>query len=158
MSGLLKAAARTAAVACIFSALLLVTSCGGNRNTERDRGDAGTQQAAEVRVSDLNVGRRVNSAHQIETMSDRFAPGDTVWASVRTENAPAGSRILTRWVYTEGGSEQIVAEETHTTAMAGTGYTSFFVANPVPWPAGSYEVRVSLDGEVRQTKEFRVEG
>jgi hypothetical protein len=138
----------------IIPLMLIVAACG-----RKDNATTGAPAAtpAQVTVADLEVGRRINSAHQIEQASDTFSPADTLWASVKTENTPSGTRILARWVYTEGDAEQIISEETHTTAQSGTGYTSFFAYNPSTWPPGSYEVRVGVDGEIKKTKEFHVE-
>lgn len=134
--------------------LAVLASCG--RKNDATTGGTPAQTPA-VSIADVEVGRRINSAHQIEMVTDTFAPGDTLWASVKTENTPSGTRILARWVFTEGDAEQIISEETHTTAQSGTGYTSFYAYNPSTWPPGTYELRVGLDGEVKKTKEFRVE-
>lgn len=146
----------TAALVVLVPLLFLAASCGKHVD-EGKVSETQEQQAAPLTVSDLDVGRRVNTAHQIEEATDTFAPRDTLWASVKMENTPSGTRLLTRWVYTEGGAEQIIAEETHTTATSGTDYTSFFIANPAPWPTGSYELRVGADGEIRKVKEFHIQ-
>jgi hypothetical protein len=138
----------------VMPLLLILSSCGGQKNDST----TGTPSATPaVNIAEVEVGRRINSAHQIEQASDTFSPADTLWASVKTENTPAGTRILARWVFTEGDAEQIISEETHTTAQTGTGYTSFYAYNPSTWPPGSYELRVGVDGEIKKTKEFRVE-
>lgn len=139
--------------------LTVALTIGCNR---REGGDAGNGKTAgdttrmEVKVTEVQLGRGVDTAHQITEAIDTFAPGDTIWAAVRTENTPAGATIVARWVYTESGEDQMVGEETHTTAQSGTGWTSFFAANPNPWPAGSYELRIVTDGQVRETKGFSV--
>jgi hypothetical protein len=139
-------------VACLLSA------CQKKEGTNRPDAGAPAPPREQARLTEVRLGHGVNSAHQVEQPADEFAPRDTIWASVKTESTPPETQILARWVYTEGGQEQIVAEDTHTTAQAGTGYTSFFAINPSAWPAGSYELRVGLDGEIKDTKKFSVKG
>jgi hypothetical protein len=114
--------------------------------------------AEEVKVTAVDLGHGVNTAEQIDQPIDTFSATDTIWASVRTDNTPVGTRILARWVYTEGGTEQVVTETEHQTARPGTGYTSFFIANPSPWPVGKYELRIVTNGKVQETKAFSVRG
>jgi len=132
---------------CAAVALLLAVACAKKESVP---------QAATV--ADVSLGRAVNRAQQVDVPTDTFAPMDSVFAAVKTENTPAGTRILARWVFTEGGTEQIVSEKEITTTQAGTGYTSFFIANPGPWPAGSYQVRIGLNGEIKEKKAFSVRG
>ena len=148
---------RSTALVSLVPLLFLAASSCGKRGDEGGVQETQEKQAAPLTVSELDVGRRVNTAHQIDGATDTFTPEDTVWASVKTENTPSNTRLLTRWVYTEGDLEQIIAEETHTTVTAGTGYTSFFIANPDPWPTGSYEVRVGVEGEIRKVREFHIQ-
>jgi len=146
-----------ARTALVLAPLLLFAffafACG---RKDQNTGGSTEQQKRAATVASLDTGRRINSAHQIEDGTEVFAPGDTLWASVKTEDTPAGTRILARWVYTEGDVDQIVTEETRTTANAGTGYSSFFAYNPTGWPTGSYEIRIGLDGEMKKTKEIHV--
>ncbi len=149
---------RSHRLACLVLLACLLGACQKKESADRTDAEGPAPVREEARLTDVALGHGVNSAHQVEQVADEFAPGDTIWASVKTEGTPAQTRILARWVYTEGGKEQVVTEDTHTTAQAGTGYTSFFVTNPNPWPAGSYELRVGLDGEIKDTKKFSVKG
>jgi hypothetical protein len=98
------------------------------------------------------------TAQQVDRPTETFAPADTIFASVRTENTPAGTRLTARWVYTEGGTETVVSENDLLTTQSGTGWTSFHITNPGPWPAGTYEFRVGVNGEVKESKSFSVRG
>lgn len=135
---------------CVAVALALTVACAKKEPIP--------QAAAVATVADVSLGRAVNSAQQVVASTDTFAPMDTIFVAVKTENTPAGTRVLARWVFTEGGTEQIVSERELTTTQAGTGYTSFFIANPGPWPAGSYQVRIGLNGEIKENKTFSVRG
>ena len=76
---------------------------------------------------------------------------------MKTENTPAGTQLIARWIHKADGQEHLIVEEPHTTAQAGTGWTSFYAANANGWPTGDYELRIVTDGQVRETKSFTVQ-
>ncbi len=130
----------------------LVAGCQQKSAKQAPEESPGTPELRAT-IVEVELGHGVNSAHQIEQPVYEFSPTDTVWASVKTENAPAGTTVEVRWVYTEGGQEQVVAEDSET-AVTGTGYTYFFAANVNPWPAGTYEFRVGIGGGPEETRKF----
>jgi hypothetical protein len=146
---------RTTPAALLF-ALLAAAACSRS-DREGRTGDA-PADAPEPEIVSVQVGRQVDSAQRVTDPTETFAPDDTLWASVETRDTPAGATIAVRWLYTEGGDEQLVAEDSHTTSAAGSGFTSFHATNADPWPAGSYQVRVRVNGGKEQTKAFRVSG
>lgn len=144
---------RTTAAAGVLVALL---AAGCSRSEREDQPGGAPAETPDPVIAAVELGRHVDSAQRVTDPTETFAPGDTLWASVETRDTPAGATILARWLYTEGDGEQLVAEERHSTAEAGSGFTSFHAVNPDPWPAGSYELRVSLNGGEEETKAFRV--
>ncbi len=138
---------------CAAVALLLVIACAKKAPEPH-----GGQTSTVADVAEVSLGRTVNSARQVDVPMEDFAPADTIFASVKTENTPVGTRITARWVFTEGGAEQVVSENELLTNQPGTGYTSFHIVNPGPWPAGKYEVRIGLNGDIKKTKGFSVRG
>lgn len=139
-------------LSCVSAALLLILACA-KKQPEPQPGQVSTAEVAEV-----SLGRAVNSAQQVDVATESFSPTDTIFASVKTENTPVGTRIMARWVFTEGGAEQVISQDELLTNQPGTGYTSFHIVNPGPWPAGKYEVRIGLNGDVKKTKGFNVRG
>ena len=149
---------RTHCLTVLIIAAALISGCQKTRTGEEtERESPGTPEAA-VKITEVELGRSVNSASRVDQPTDEFSPSDTIYASVKTENTPAETTIRARWVYTEAGEEQTVAEDTHTTAVEGTGYTHFFIASPNPWPAGSYELRIQIGGASQETARFSVKG
>jgi hypothetical protein len=116
------------------------------------------QVGQQAEITEVSLGKRVNTAQQVDQPTQTFTPVDTIFASVKTANTPVGTRITAVWVYTEGGADHVVSQNDLSTTQAGTGYTAFHVINPGPWPAGSYQVRVGLNGQVKETKNFSVRG
>jgi hypothetical protein len=135
--------------------VLVAALVAGCQQRSAEQAPEGSPDPPELRATivEVELGHGVNSAHQIEQPVYEFSPTDTVWASVKTENAPAGTTVKVRWVYTEGGQEQVVAEDSET-AVTGTGYTYFFAANVNPWPAGTYEFRVGVEGGPEESRKF----
>ncbi len=134
---------------CAAIALMLVVACAKKE---------ANQAPATAMVTDVSLGRAVNSAQQVNVAVDTFTPSDTIFASVKTESTPVGTRISARWLFTEGGTEQVVSEKELVTNQPGTGYTSFYIVNPGPWPAGKHQVRIGLNGAMKETKGFTVRG
>ncbi len=79
-----------------------------------------------------------------------FAPTDTIYASVETSGTGSGT-LSARWTFEDG---QVVDEGSQ--PVSGSGVTEFHISNPAGWPAGHYEVAVSLDGDEVERSGFDV--
>lgn len=100
--------------------------------------------------------RRGKSTGPDQSLAEAFSPSDTIRAEVKTVNARAGTGVLARWVYLEGNSKIVITESTHLIDDGGTDVTQFSVGKPTPWPAGTYELEVGLDGKIQGTARFKV--
>src|SRR3546814_16127729 len=89
--------------------------------------------------------------------STTFAPSDTIYASVSTNTSdPAASvpgTLKATWTFEDG---QVVNEESKSVNLTGPGNTEFHIAKPDGFPAGSYQVAISLDRNVAQSNAFSV--
>src|SRR3546814_2726190 len=107
--------------------------------------------SSDVCSSDLGADMKVGAP------STTFAPGDTIYASVATSTSdPAASvpgTLSATWTFEDG---QVVNEESKSVNLTGAGNTEFHIAKPDGFPAGSYKVEISLDGNVVQSKDFSV--
>ena len=78
---------------------------------------------------------------------NRFAPGDTVVATIRTATRDAQTRVpgrlSVRWFDPAG---RVFNQEARTPAFHGEGVYDFRVAEPAGWKPGTYRIEVSLDG------------
>lgn len=115
---------------CAFS-----TGCGSN-----------------LRVTNIQLGRSVNSDNTVAQHATTFAPSDTVYVSVLTAGRGSGT-IGVRWLY-EG---RIVGEPTKQVSYPGEAATEFHLQNAGGFPPGNYSVEALLDGQPVGTKSFRVE-
>lgn len=105
---------------------------------------------AAVTVTSLELGNEVGADNRVAAPMSTFATGDTVHASVVTDGS--GGTVATRWTFEDG---QVVHTEDKI-VPAGNQVTDFMITNPSGWPAGTYTLEVSVDGQVVETREFEV--
>lgn len=121
-----------------------------------DRPMIGAETVDVPGVVDVLLGLKVDRAARIGRPMDTFSPGDTIIAAVQTHGSPAGSRIVASWVYTEGGLEQLVAEDERVIGNPDSAAVRFDMANRDQWRAGRYELRVSVNGALQETRLLQV--
>ena len=114
--------------------------------------------ASSASVTSVDLGNAIGADMKVATASTTFAPTDTIYASVATSTSdPAASvpgTLKATWTFEDG---QVVNEETKSVNLTGAGNTEFHIAKPDGFPAGSYKVEISLDGNVVQSKDFTVQ-
>ena len=109
-------------------------------------------------VAKLTVGSAVNAEHQVTRASDKFASNDkSIYASVATEGRTGGATLNAKWSYLEGQG-QLVSNISQSIATDGPAITTFKVQNPDLWPAGKYQVEISLDGKPVMKQPFQIAG
>jgi hypothetical protein len=108
--------------------------------------------AAEVRIADVEVGRRLGANKRVAEETETFSPRDTIFASVVTEGSAPGATISARWTYEDG---QVVKEDSRTISPAGTEATEFHISKPGGWPKGKYKVAITVGGST-ETEDFEV--
>lgn len=136
----------------LLAGMLIAAGCG-DRETETGATEEPTA-AAEVEVTEVSLGRAIGADKTVTEPTTTFGPTDTIYASVRTEGTAASSTISARWTFEDG---QVVDESSQTIAPTGPEVTEFHLSNPGGWPAGDYEVAISLDGQPVETQSFTVE-
>jgi hypothetical protein len=113
-----------------------------------------TPDSGPLRVSDVEIGRRIGSDKRINDQTDDFAVRDTMYVSVATEGASSGSRLAAKWTF---NNKQVVDSSSQSISPAGgTTVTEFHITKATPWPKGNYKVEILLDGVPAGTKEFEV--
>lgn len=142
----------------LWTSLLLasVLAAGCDRGREAETGTAEedpTTAMAAVEVTDVSLGRAIGADKSVTEATDTFAPTDTIYVSVRTEGAAASATLGARWTFEDG---QVVDESSQTIAPTGPAVTEFHISKPDGWPAGRYEVAISLDGQPAETRSFTV--
>ncbi|MGY3041090.1 hypothetical protein ACVWWQ_002721 [Rhodanobacter sp. TND4EL1] len=107
-------------------------------------------------VAKVSLGSAVNAEHQVTRVSDSFASNNkTIYASVATEGSTGGATLNAKWSYLEGEG-QLVSSISQSIATDGPAITTFKVQNPDLWPAGKYQVEISLDGKPVAKQPFQI--
>jgi hypothetical protein len=113
--------------------------------------------APSATVTAVTVGNRTGPDGSALSSGTRFAPNDTIIASVITQtSSPAASvtgSLGARWLFEDG---QVVNIESKTFTFTGPGTTNFQISKPDGWPVGRYSLEVSLNGVVVQTANFDI--
>ena len=137
-------------------ALLVSGGCGkkGNEGAADTAAAGGAVVAPSVAVADVKLGKRLGADKQVADQTDTFKSRDTIYASVHTTGSAPSAQLTARWTFQDG---QQVDERTETISPSGDAYTEFHISKPSGWPAGKYTLRVLLNGQEVQTKEFAVE-
>lgn len=111
------------------------------------------QAPASVSVTDVELGNAVGADQKVSTPSTSFAPTDTIYAAVTTSGAGTAA-LAANWTYQDG---QTVHQESKSIAPTGPATTAFQISKPGGWPAGSYKVEISVNGQPVSSKDFTVQ-
>jgi hypothetical protein len=124
------------------AALVLVACLGGCSSGEP------------LQVTSIQLGRSLNTDGTVAGHTTRFAPDDTVYASVLTSGAGSGV-ISVRWMF---AGRVVLGERKKDVSFMDVAATEFHLQSSAGFPPGDYVVEAFLDGKPAGTREFRVEG
>jgi hypothetical protein len=142
--------------ALVLAALLAagVVACA-----KKDAPPAETEPAAPTTQAvwfvGAELGRAVGGDRRVTDATDDFGPNDTIYVSVETEGRASTATLGARWTYQDG--QEVERSET-TISPNGREQTEFHIAKPDGWPAGDYQVEITLDGQTVDTLDFEVAG
>ena len=105
-----------------------------------------------LEVMTIQVGRSLNSDNSVGTITTRFKPGDTMYASVITEGPGAGT-LSARWL----SAGRVLTEETKRVRYSDRAATEFHMNFAGGLPPGQYRVELFLDGEPIGARDLTVE-
>ena len=112
--------------------------------------------AAGVAVSSATLGSAVGADKKVTAPKEAFAKNDTIYVSLDTTGT-GKANIKAKWTFTSKDGKAVpVKEDTQTIDATGPATTEFHVSKPDGWPVGDYQVEVSVDDKVVQTKKFSV--
>jgi hypothetical protein len=152
----MRSITREIAAATALLLLLSVGACGKKDDAAvNDTISLGpTPDSRPIRVSDVELGRRIGIDKKINDQTDDFAVRDTIYVSVATEGASTGSTLKAKWTFND---KQVVDSSSLSISPAGgTTVREFHITKKSPWPKGKYKVEIFLDGVSAGTKDFEV--
>ena len=95
----------------------------------------------------------------IEPVSSYVSIAPRIIAAVPAHSLPAGSRIEATWEYNDTSLDAFTTRLSQTEMIDQTWITFHLERDPaVPWPVGTYEVSVSLNGTTVQVATVEVSG
>jgi hypothetical protein len=140
--------------------LLVVAAPACKQKTETGAAASDTSTAASApapaafAVTSVDVGKQVGPDKRVAAPSTTFAPNDTIYASVTTEGAAPSKTVVAKWTF--GTAGKLVKADSQTIAPKGPATTEFHISKPSGWPAGKYQVEISVDGSPAGSKAFEV--
>lgn len=112
--------------------------------------------ASTVAVAAANLGSTIGNDKKIAAPSETFAKTDTIYLSVETSGAGQAT-IKAKWIYKDkDGTPTTVTEGSQTINPSAPVAIDFSVSKPDGWPLGDYQVEISLNDTIVQTKLFSV--
>jgi hypothetical protein len=108
-------------------------------------------------VTTIETGKHIDANKRIVDTASTFAPNDTLYVSVVTNNATSSTMLKTVVTFQTGqvvdSSSQAVAPPT---MAGGSSVTEFHLVKPGGWPTGDYTVELWLDGQSAGTRTLTV--
>src|SRR6266480_949079 len=98
---------------------------------------------ADVTVSEISLGRTLETNRRVSQPREDFAPADTVYVSVITNGSARRALLKAKWTYQ--GSE-VVSVSSLDIAPTGVTVSEFHVSRPDGLPRGAYQVEIFIDG------------
>jgi len=111
--------------------------------------------AAPARVTSIDLGSEIAPDGRVASGAAKatFAPTDTIYVSVLTDQPPAGAELSARWTFEDG---QLVSEGREQLTSSADNATEFHISKPDGWPTGRYKVEIAMNGQPAGTREFEV--
>lgn len=137
-------------LALMACGMLAVAGCNREEPVEDADTEIAVEEAPTLDVTGVALGRSIGDDNRVVEEVGDFAPADTIYVSVETEGTGNGT-LAARWTFEDG---QVVDEGSR--SVSGAQVTEFHVSHPDGWPAGHYEVIISLDGEEIERSGFDI--
>ena len=112
--------------------------------------------AATTTVASVVLGNALSADGKVTLPTTTFGTKDTIYAQVITmSTGAAGSvSVAAKWTYDQG---QPVSQSTESVSTAsGTATTTFHISKPDGWPAGKYQVEITVDGKTAANAAFEI--
>lgn len=129
-----------------------IAAAAGCKKGAEDTSSGTATASTEVKIADVQLGKRLGANSRIADATEKFGPRDTIYVVAVTEGTAPNATLTARWTFQDG---QVVKEDSRSIAPSGTEATEFHISKPSGWPKGKYQVAIGL-GSATQTKDFEV--
>jgi len=144
---------RLLAVCCLGLMAVLAGCRAGDRSANPGPSPSPTLRT-DVTVTEISLGRALETNRRVAQPREDFAPADTVYASIVTEGSARRVLMTARWTYE---SSEVVSESSLAIAPSGVTVSEFHVSRPEGLPRGRYQVEILLDGASAGKRGFSVQ-
>lgn len=108
-----------------------------------------------VTASTFSLGSAIGPDKKVTASTESFAKTDTFYVSVDTTGTGT-AELKAKWTYHKGDKVAVVKEESQTITPTGPSSSEFHVSKPDGWPAGEYQVEVSVGDKSLGVRKFAV--
>lgn len=139
---------------CCLGLMAVLVGCrAGDRSPDPGPSPSPTLRA-DVSVSEISLGRALETSRRVTQPREDFAPADTVYASVVTDGSARRALLKARWTYQ---TSEVVSESSLEIAPSGVTVSEFHVSRPEGLTRGRYQVEIFLDGASAGKRGFSVQ-
>jgi hypothetical protein len=107
----------------------------------------------DVKMTDIDLGRSLDDDNGIKDKTRSFKPTDTIYASIDTKGASAGTPVNAVFKFQDG---QIVHQDSITIAPDGKAKTEFHIQKADGFPVGDYSVEIRVGTNEPKSQNFKV--
>jgi len=108
-----------------------------------------------VSVKQVVLAKEVGADKKAVAPVTEFAPADTIHAVVETVGSGKAT-VKALWTFHKGDKSAQVNETVQELTLAGPTASEFHISKPGGWPAGDYQVEVSVNGASAGVQKFSV--
>ena len=108
----------------------------------------------DFRITSVSLGKAVDEEGQVRQAQETFAPADKIFAAVVSVGSSDGLTLAARWLAADGTQVASAGQSLNPSTPT---VTTFSIAQPEPWPVGGYQLEVSVNGRVVETRSFVVQ-
>ncbi len=107
----------------------------------------------DFRIASVDLGTTVDAEGRITEPLTAFAPGDAIRAAVIGVGSSDGLTLSARWLAPDGRE---IGKAGQTLSPTAPTVATFTLAQPQPWPVGTYTLEVAINDRVVETRSFEV--
>lgn len=108
----------------------------------------------DFRITSVTLGKAVDAQGMVRQPQASFASGDKIHAAVVSVGSSDGLTLAARWTTADGTQVASAGQSLNPSTPT---VTTFSIAQPDPWPTGGYQLEVSVNERVVETRRFLVE-
>jgi hypothetical protein len=107
----------------------------------------------EFKIVSITLGNSIDAEHRVSVNKTVFERNDRIYAAVLSTGQHQGLKLSAKWTTADG---QLISESNQALVPTTATVTTFSLHNADPWPAGKYQLVVSLDERPQDVLSFEI--